>query len=57
MASALEEREMSDQEAADLFGCSRTAMQRYKTGERAPSGKVLFAIEKIFKIPAESWFK
>ena len=57
LARVLVHRGLTDREAAKLLGCSRSVIQRFRHGERVPKGELLFKIEKIFDVAAESFFE
>ena len=40
-----------------MRGCSLSVVQRFRHGERVPKGELLFKIEKIFDVAAESFFE
>ncbi|HCW54565.1 MAG TPA: hypothetical protein DG753_12710 [Clostridium sp.] len=46
-----QDKKLSQQELADLIGLSQTSMQRYESGQREPSIKVLKKISEILEVP------
>jgi len=57
LAQVIRHRRLTDREAAELLGCSRSVVQRFRHGERVPRAELLFKIQKIFDVKPESFFE
>lgn len=57
LAKRMKKEGLSERAAAELLGCSRSALNRYLHGERPWPSAVLVAIQRAYDIAPADFFK